>query len=461
MSGLLESTVRRRLSPGVVLLGAVLVLIFLFMAALAAGWFSARQRVRAELDRIRAAGEPVTAEDLEHFYRTPPTDLDATQLWLKAISTFDSPEFAADAKGLPIVDETAQAPPPLDEAWPQQPMVEALLGNYRESLETMHRAAELGGAARYPVNFERGYEMLLPHAQRLRNAGRLLELEAETRARRQDRGGTIESIAAIHAAARSLEHEPILVSQLVRLALDGIARGQLQRRLSDTRFTDDELAALDRQLTAIDYSEVFARGVAGERVCGLMVFHDPKSLGDQAPPALSGLFRSSDQAVYLQVTRKMMSASHFDGPRLREAAADAEADLKQLAREPGARLRCPISMLTLPGFSNAVIAIQRGIAGRDTARAAVAIERFRLRHGEPPQTLDAMVPEFLPEVPSDPFDGKPLRYRMNAEDYLVYSVEADGVEQGGQSTETRPGMPQDLVFRVRLNSAPPKAPEPF
>lgn len=435
------------------MLGAVLLVIFLFMAALGIGALSARQRVRAELQRVRAAGEPITPKDLDAFYQDPPAGRDTTGLWLRAIQSFDSPEFAADVKELPFVGEANEELPPLDEPWAKQPAAEALLAKYRESLETMHRAAERGGSARYPVSIDHGYEIMLYHLQRLRGGARLLQLESEVRARRQDRGGSIESIAAIHVAARSLENEPILISQLVRLALDGIARGQLQRRLSDTSFTDDELSAIDRHLAACDYSEILARGLVGERVCGLMAFDDPKSLGDPTPPAISALFRSSDQALYLQMTRKMMSASHFEGPRLREAAADMEAELKQLAHEPGGWLRLPISAITLPSFNVAVIAIQRGVAGRDMARVAVAIERFRLRHGDPPKTLDDLVPEFLSEVPLDPFDGKPLRYRVEGNEYRVYSVEADGVDQGGQSTERRPGMPQDLVFRVRLSNS--------
>ncbi|MGH7193788.1 MAG: hypothetical protein ACREJM_09685, partial [Candidatus Saccharimonadales bacterium] len=100
MPELLESRLnRRRLSPGVVLLGAVLLLIFLFIAAQGVGWLSAKQRVRAELERIRAAGEPVSSEDLEAFYPEPPADRDTTELWLAAMAPLDTSEFLADTKG--------------------------------------------------------------------------------------------------------------------------------------------------------------------------------------------------------------------------------------------------------------------------------------------------------------------------------------------------------------------------
>lgn len=53
-------------------------------------------------------------------------------------------------------------------------------------------------------------------------------------------------------------------------------------------------------------------------------------------------------------------------------------------------------------------------------RIAVALHRFERRHGYWPAALEALVPEFLPEVPHDPFDGQPFRYRPELG--VVYSV---------------------------------------
>jgi hypothetical protein len=55
-----------------------------------------------------------------------------------------------------------------------------------------------------------------------------------------------------------------------------------------------------------------------------------------------------------------------------------------------------------------------------------------------------LVPEFLPQLPADPFNGQPLRYVMQPDHYLLYSVGQDGVDNGGQTESQR-----DVVFRVR------------
>jgi hypothetical protein len=51
-------------------------------------------------------------------------------------------------------------------------------------------------------------------------------------------------------------------------------------------------------------------------------------------------------------------------------------------------------------------------ADRRAARLLVAIRRFELKHGGPPQKLLDLVPEFLPAVPLDPFAFTPFNYRL-------------------------------------------------
>ena len=53
------------------------------------------------------------------------------------------------------------------------------------------------------------------------------------------------------------------------------------------------------------------------------------------------------------------------------------------------------------------------------ARVALAVERFRLAQGRLPENLNELVPQFLPKVLVDPFDGQPLRYHRLDKGYIV------------------------------------------
>ena len=79
----------------------------------------------------------------------------------------------------------------------------------------------------------------------------------------------------------------------------------------------------------------------------------------------------------------------------------------------------------------------------DAAVTAIAIERYRRDRGQIPNDLKQLVPEFMPQVPTDPFDGKPLRYVVEDGEYLIYSVGKNGVDDGGQGD-----FDPDIVFRV-------------
>lgn len=88
--------------------------------------------------------------------------------------------------------------------------------------------------------------------------------------------------------------------------------------------------------------------------------------------------------------------------------------------------------------------------------AALAIERYRLKHSALPESLELLVPEFMAEVPRDPFDDQPLRYIRHDVGYTVYTIGEDSVDNGGLSykemlklnNDERPEH-YDWPFRVR------------
>lgn len=71
---------------------------------------------------------------------------------------------------------------------------------------------------------------------------------------------------------------------------------------------------------------------------------------------------------------------------------------------------------------------------------AIALKRYQLKHGQFPETLASLIPEFLPAELLDPMSGKPFLYRReSADDFLLYSVGNDGVDGGGDVTNARGG----------------------
>jgi len=70
-------------------------------------------------------------------------------------------------------------------------------------------------------------------------------------------------------------------------------------------------------------------------------------------------------------------------------------------------------------------------AQREAVLAAIGLERCRSVHGSYPQTIDALAPAYLREVPRDPFCGEALHYALDAEGYRLWSCHTDRINQGG------------------------------
>jgi hypothetical protein len=95
---------------------------------------------------------------------------------------------------------------------------------------------------------------------------------------------------------------------------------------------------------------------------------------------------------------------------------------------------------------NYVKALQRFAQNQTSANEALiacALERYHLAHGEYPQTLDVLAPQFIEKIPHDLIGGGPLHYRRTADGkFLLYSVGWNETDDGGQVVLGDDGKPR-------------------
>jgi hypothetical protein len=88
--------------------------------------------------------------------------------------------------------------------------------------------------------------------------------------------------------------------------------------------------------------------------------------------------------------------------------------------------------LLLPALSGVVRKTALAQTGADCAALACALEGYRLARGQFPESLGALVPEFIGQAPHDVINGQPLNYRRTPDgQYLLYSVGWDATDGGG------------------------------
>lgn len=414
----------------------------------------ARREAEAKIAAIRAAGEPASGAELNGYYRLPEGTADTAGLWIEAMAALSGPTFEDDAAEIPLVghleEEEDRVPPP-GEAWEKRNAVEAFLDKYTPSLDLMHEAADKGGAARYPIDFTRGFDTYASHLDCPCRASRLLTLQARTAAYRGDTPHVVRSVRTMFRLAESLRHEPTIVSQLVRYAVLGIACGQLNELPAIVELSGDDLALLAEELARIDLEPGFHASLLGERAVNIDLFlaGDAEELGfDRDGPGLIRVLpHHEDLCLYLDQMDAVIAAAKLPPPADRaEAEALRDGLQRTFSADPFAMARYPFASTAMAGLYNYV---GSGSRRRTEAvclatRVSLAVRRHSRQHGELPKTMRHLVPEYLDAVPTDPFDGKPMRYVVEPGGYMVYSVgedqtDDDGfVDQVGADVDERP-----------------------
>ena len=76
-----------------------------------------------------------------------------------------------------------------------------------------------------------------------------------------------------------------------------------------------------------------------------------------------------------------------------------------------------------------------------------ALERYRFAHGQYPDNLDALMPQFIEKIPHDIIGGRPLHYRREANgQFVLYSVGWNETDDGGTAA-----LKQDSTTAADIN----------
>jgi ABC-type transport system involved in multi-copper enzyme maturation permease subunit len=154
-----------------------------------------------------------------------------------------------------------------------------------------------------------------------------------------------------------------------------------------------------------------------------------------------------EYGAFLKAVGRLIDARKIPFPERIYRARSAIEEVRQVQGliSQGDYARPHLAQTLLFYFNNQLELDQRLPA----ALASVAVEKFRLRHaGELPRSLSELVPDFLPALPIDPFDGKPMRYKIRGSSpvakgstggYCIYSIGSNGIDdQGAELDPWRP-----------------------
>jgi hypothetical protein len=425
-----------------VLFGLVLLLILggvFFAFQVWAQNSAAARAVEEEVARLRQSGQPMTVEDLYRFHAVPENIADNSASWLAAQRSCNSKKLYAAGTGLPFVgDGDAKLFRP-DADNSQLAAAEKLLADFAPALQAILAAAAQPGECRYAVKFEDGVSAVANKTQDVRTVARLLALNVRILAAR---GKTDEALASLHAmfaAADTTSHQLTITEQMVHFAMLGMAIDQAGFTLNELELTDEQLRQLSGRVRACDVHLGLTRGLIGERALSNLSFD------------LMGItLASADRKKMLEVMTQAIAISAQEPPADREQlnAMSAAFNTSESAKSQWITKQCPLTALVFPTLTTAFDAKSRILAAREILLTAIACQRYELKTGRPASQLGDLVPDFLPTIPRDPFDGRPLRFRLSDNTIVIYSVGKNGKDDGGQNASWDSSEP-DMVLRLR------------
>jgi hypothetical protein len=371
-----------------------------------------------------------------------------------------------------------------DERWGE--LVAHVRAN-RENLELLRQAAsrkEMGYVL--DVSEPRGellsgslLNVLLPHVGEFQNAASLLVADTRLAIHEGDTERAASNMRAFVRLARHVEEPPFLISQLVGYSILMIGMNHANEVLHESP------DMLDREAwSSIAHAYAGYRG--GSRVVidfsherfmfyDLLqrVYTDDGSGGGRLTPegvqalgvvgAIEGegfQFTSAPAKVIgviaspaMDVTAAGRSATREEYDRImrrlrlfaQEEPWDREMDeyaqrLDEKLDDFAYMARYPLIGALLPALSRTIDSGDRLTMRRDALLVAIAVELYRRDTGELPETLNRLVPDYLPSVPRDIADGRPIRYRQTGEDaYTLYSIGGDGDDDVGEPALDRHG----------------------
>jgi hypothetical protein len=237
--------------------------------------------------------------------------------------------------------------------------------------------------------------------------------------------------------AASLNDEPSLISSLVSVAIDSRTIDTLQRVLAMGPTDASKLRSLQRALADRESCKQFDNGMRGERIAQMGMYQYAKKHGvddlvtygtlTYAPPKrLTWMFGGIIELNMAKALELMVPlCDTHNSPLVRIQAAKA-----MQKRLP---LPTPYQLVNelMPVLTRACELEALHIAQLRAAQAALAAERFRLDNHRRPQSLGDLVPRYLESIPLDPFDERPLRYRIDPDRIIIYSIAANLADDGG------------------------------
>jgi hypothetical protein len=395
--------------------------------------FAEGRRLTRTLAGLKEQGIPLTAGEL---LPPCPENENGAALWKAAEEL-----FAFGGEDIKLFTKVYQAFMRNDGVSPEEwSALAKIIGKNRRMLDLI---PEIAAKPRFQYGARDlpSYERRIPDAIKMLRGVRLLGFDAFMAAEKGDVRVSLDRLRTGLSFASKVAEESSLIAYLVALANVKQCLFFLNASLSGREAGEELLLPLlgdldERQIER--WKALLRTGMRGERVMFLDI-----GLADAKTWATAVNGEGLWERLFFWIIKPLIKRDvRHSLPVYADLEAKAALPFYQTrdywkpykGRLEGLPWYAVVSKLAIPDMEAAFMKVATFDALVRTARAGLACRIHKGRTGQYPESLEALVPALLDEVPIDPFTGRPLVYRRDGEGFIVYSLGSNEKDDGGRST---------------------------
>jgi ABC-type transport system involved in multi-copper enzyme maturation permease subunit len=360
------------------------------------------QELEARLSALRKAGMPTTFYELQASLDSSPIQENGAFALREAMQIIGKKELpttkilgegkTVGAKELREFAEILQA---------------------EQSVLALARQGLAKSQKRFISDYTPGPALLLPHLAGLGRLSALFQIEAIVASSKSQTNEALTAVLNLVALARTLENEPIIVSQITRYNLLNRAVKSIEKLLCDQELTKEQLGMLQQQLAEAEAADanVFRTAVGFQQIMATHAFEMSKQelafyLGEGGPRNPMNLLSAGLSLLDLTTVPERDRLALLNGmdaymDSMRLPFPEKAIKLENLERENGARMSehpaFIFCKLFLPSLKGAIVQEQLAMANLKMAQLGLQAAIRRAHSGQWPVNLK--------ELPSAPETG--------------------------------------------------------
>ncbi|MCH9023185.1 MAG: hypothetical protein IID32_10540 [Planctomycetes bacterium] len=264
----------------------------------------------------------------------------------------------------------------------------------------------------------------------------------------------LDHCLSIVRTGRHLQAAPIIIEQLVGLSISHMGHREILHMVSDAKLTASQLTHVQNQLTAVYQNQYPVLNLAFERLVHLdtvqWYFTDSGPGGGHMLPNVTQIIGSSD----LPIPVPMISAGRHDTLKafnILDDMFEKEIHLTPWQIHTTTDTTAKDYLNSLPKFRYMLVhelvptvnraseLVWRGRALHEATLTILALHRWKLQKGSYPDSLEELIDTGLLErLPLDPYSDRPLTYKKQGDDFILYSYAGDFDDDQGRQNADRP-----------------------